>query len=154
MGLDRCGAEERRPNKQLGEFGKEEEVSDIEDVDDDDDEGDTDDEVVEIPDDPVMEARLAALRSENALLEARAKQEEEIRAVVIGTAGEWKRNVEALQASLTRAKALIKEREGTAKGGGDGDGGCKPPGPNGRGSGEDDEDKSKGHSQVAGRDAC
>ena len=154
MGLDRCGAEDRRPNKQLGEFGKEEEVSDIEDVDDDDDEGDTDDEDIEIPDDPVMEARLAALRAENALLEARAEQEEEIRAVVIGTAGEWKRNVEALQASLTRAKALIKEREGAAKGGGDGDGGCKPPGPNGRESGEDDEDKSKGQSQVAGRDAC
>ena len=148
MGLDRCGAEERRPNKQLGEFGKEEEVSDIEDVDDDDDEGDTDDEVIEIPDDPVMEARLAALRAENALLEARAEQEEEIRAVVIGTAGEWKRNVEALQASLTRAKALIKEREGTAKGDGGGDGGCKPPGPSRREGGEDDEDKSKDRSQV------
>ena len=142
MGLDRCGAEERRPNKQLGEFGKEEEVSDIEDVDDDDDEGDTDDEVIEIPDDPVMEARLAALKAENALLEARAEQEEEIRAVVIGAAGDWKRYAEALQASLTCAKALIKEREGTAKGDG-GDGGCKPPGPNGREGGEDDEDKKQ-----------
>ena len=136
---------ERRPNKQLGDFIKEDEVSDIEDVDDDDGDEDTDDETIEIPDDPVMEARLAALRAENALLVARAEQEAEIRAVVMGTAGEWKRNVEALQASLNRAKALIKEREGAANGGGDG--GCKPPGPNRRGGRRDDEDNSKDRGQ-------
>ena len=139
---------ERRPNKQLGDFSKEDEVSDIEDVDDDDEDEDTDDELIEIPDDPVMEARLAALRAENALLEARAEQEAEIRAVVMGTAGEWKRNVEALQASLNRAKALIKEREGAANGVGGGDGGCKPPGPNRREGGRDDEDKSKNRGQF------
>ena len=143
MGLDRCGAEERKPNKQLGEPSKEEEVSDVDDVDDNDSEDDTEDEVVEIPDDPIMEARLAALKAEQALLEARAEQEEANRAVVFGEAEEWKRYVEALQASLTCAKALIKEREGTAKGDGGGDGGCKPPGPNGREGGEDDEDKKQ-----------
>ena len=142
MGLDRCGAEERRPNKQLGESSKEEEVSDVGDVDDDDDEGDTDDEVVEIPDDPVMEARLAALKAEHALLEARAEQEEENRAVVFGEAGEWKRYVEALQASLTCAKALIKEREGTTIEDGR-DGGCKPPGPNRHEEDEGDDDKKQ-----------
>ena len=142
MGLDRCGAEERRPNKQLGEFGKEEEVSDIEDVDDDDDEGDTDDEVIEIPDDPVMEARLAALKAEQALLEARAEQEEANRAVVFGEAEEWKRYVEALQASLTCAKALIKEREGLTIEHGK-DGGCKPPGPNRHEEDEGDDDKKQ-----------
>ena len=139
---------ERRPNKQLGEFGKEEEVSDIEDVDDDDGDEDTDDEIIEIPDDPAMEARLAALRAENALLVARAEREAGIRAVVMGTAGEWKRNVEALQASLNRAKALIKEREEAASGVDGGDGGCKPPGPSRHGGGEDDEDKSGDRGQV------
>ena len=139
---------ERRPNKQLEDFSKEDEVSDIEDVDDDDGDEDTDDEIIEIPDDPAMEARLAALRAENALLVARAEQEAEIRAVVMGTAGEWKRNVEALQASLFRAKALIKEREGAASGVSGGDGGCKPPGPSKREGGEDDEDKSKDRSRV------
>ena len=117
-------------------------------MDDVDEDEDTDDEITEIPDDPVMEARLAALRAENALLEARAEQEAEIRAVVMGTAGEWKRNVEALQASLFRAKALIKEREGAANGVDGGDGGCKPPGPNRRGDGRDDEDNSKDRGQF------
>ena len=147
MGLDRCGAEERKPNKQLGEPSKEEEVSDVEDVDDNDDEDDTDDEVVEIPDDPVMEARRAALKAEQALLEARAEQEEANRAVVFGEAEEWKRYVEALQASLTCAKALIKEREGLTIEHGK-DGGCKPPGPNGHEKDEGDDDKGKSHSQV------
>ena len=139
---------ERRPNKQLGDFSKEDEVSDIEDVDDDDGDEDTDDEIIEIPDDPAMEARLAALRAENALLVARAEREAGIRAVVMGTAGEWKRNVEALQASLNRAKALIKEREEAANGVDGGDGGCKPPGPSRHGDGEDDEDKSGDRGQV------
>ena len=150
MGLDKHGAEDRRPNKQHGEFGNEEEVSDIEDVDDDDDEGDTDEEAIEVPDDPVMEARLAALRAENAALVARAKEEESVRALVIGRAGEWKGRVEAIQASLTRAKALIKEREEATNRGGGGEGGCKPlKDPNGRKDHEDDEDTGKGRSQVA-----
>ena len=155
MGLDKHGAEDRRPNKQHGEFGNEEEVSDIEDVDDDGDGGDTDEEDIEIPDDPVMEARLAALRSEHAALVARAKEEEGVRALVIGKAGEWKGKVEAIQASLTRAKALIKEREEATNRGGEGEGGCEPlKGPNGRKDHEDDEDTSKGRNHVVEGDVC
>ena len=150
MGLDKHGAEDRRPNKQHGEFGKEEEVSDIEDVDDDDDEGDTDEEAIEVPDDPVMEARLAALRAENAVLVAQAKEEEGVRALVVGRAGEWKGKFEAIQTELTRVKALIKEREEAIGGGGEGEGGCKPlKDPNGRKDHEDDEDTGKGRSHVA-----
>lgn len=149
MGLDKHGAEDRRPNGQRGEFGNEEEVSDIEDVDDGSDGGDTDEEDIEIPDDPVMEARLAALRSEHAALVARAKEEEGVRALVIGRAGEWKGKVEAIQAALTRAKALIKEREEATNRGGGGEGGCGPlKGPNGREDHEDDEDTSKGRNHV------
>ena len=152
MGLKKYGAEgneNRKPNKQLGEFDNEEEISDIEDVDDSDVEEDSDDEEIEIPDDPRMEARLAELRAQNEALKARAREEEQLRAVVFGRAEEWKRNVEALQASLTRAKALIKEREEAKKKGGEGEGGCKPQkGPNGRGEHEDDEDTSKGQNQV------
>ena len=149
MGLDKHGAEDRRPNGQRGELGDEEEVSDIEDVDDGSDGGDTDEEDIEIPDDPVMEARLAALRSEHAALVARAKEEEGVRALVIGRAGEWKGKVEAIQAALTRAKALIKEREEATNRGGGGEGGCGPlKGPNGREDHEDDEDTSKGRNHV------
>ena len=149
MGLDKHGAEDRRPNGQRGEFGNEEEVSDIEDVDDGSDGGDTDEEDIEIPDDPVMEARLAALRSEHAALVARAKEEEGVRALVIGRAGEWKGKVEAIQAALTRAKALIKEREEATNRGGGGEGGCGPlKSPNGREDREDDEDTSKGRNHV------
>ena len=153
MGVDKRGAEDRRPNEQCGEFGNEEEVSDIEDMDDDgdgsDDTDDTDEEDIEIPDDPVMEARLVALRLENAALVARAKEEEGVRALVIGRAGEWKGKVEALQAALTRAKALIKEREEATNGGGEGEGGCEPlKGPNGRKDHEDDEGTSKGQNHV------
>ena len=149
MGLDKHGAEDRRPNEQRGEFGNEEEVSDIEDVDDSGDGGDTDEEDIEIPDDPVMEARLAALRSEHAALVARAKEEEGVRALVIGRAGEWKGKVEAIQAALTRAKALIKEREEATNRGGGGEGGCGPlKGPNGREDHEDDEDTSKDRNHV------
>ena len=153
MGVDKRDAEDRRPNKQDGDFGNEEEVSDIEDMDDDgdgsDDADDTDEEEIEIPDDPVMEARLVALRLENAALVARAKEEEGIRALVIGRAGEWKGKVEAIQAALTRAKALIKEREEATNRGGGGEGGCGPlKGPNGREDHEDDEDTSKGRNHV------
>ena len=155
MGLDKHGAEDRRPNKQHGEFGNEEEVSDIEDVDDDDDGGDTDEEDIEIPDDPVMEARLAALRSEHAALVAQAKEEESVRALVIGRAGEWKGRVEVIQASLTRAKALIKEREEATNGGCGGEGGCKPlKDPIGRKDHEDDGDTSKGRYHVVEGDIC
>ena len=154
MGLDKHGAEDRRPNKQHEEFGKEDEVSDIEDVDEDSG-GDTDEEDIEIPDDPVMEARLAALRAENAVLIARAKEEERVRAIVIGRAGEWKGKVEALQASLTRGKALIKEREEATNRGGEGEGGCEPPkGPNRREDHEDDEDTSKGQNHAVEGDVC
>ena len=155
MGLDKHGAEDRRPNKQHEEFGKEDEVSDIEDVDEDSG-GDTDEEDIEIPDDPVMEARLAALRAENAVLIARAKEEEHVRAIVIGRAGEWKGKVEALQASLARGKALIKEREEATNRGGGGEGGCEPPkGPNRREDHhEDDEDSSKGQNHAVEGDVC
>ena len=155
MGLDKHGAEDRRPNKQHGEFGNEEEVSDVEDVDDDDDGGDTDEEDIEVPDDPVMEARLAALRSEHAALVAQAKEEESVRALVVGKAGEWKGKFEAIQASLARAKALIKEREEATNRGGEGEGGCEPlKGPNGRKDHEDDEDTSKGRNHVVEGDVC
>ena len=159
MGVDKRDAEDRRPNKQDGDFGNEEEVSDIEDMDDDgdgsDDADDTDEEEIEIPDDPVMEARLVALRLEHAALVARAKEEEGIRALVIGRAGEWKGRVEAIQAALIRAKALIKEREEATNGGGEGEGGCEPlKGPNGRKDHEDDEDTSKGRNHVVEGDVC
>ena len=156
MGLKKYGAEgneNRKPNKQLGEFDNEEEISDIEDVDDSDveyDEEDSDDEELEIPDDPIMEARLAALRAENEFLKARAREQEDVRAVVFGRADEWKRSVEALQTSLNRAKALIKEREEAKMRGREGEGGCKPQkGPNGRGEHEDDDEgTSKGQNQA------
>ena len=155
MGLDKHGAEDRRPNEQHGEFGNEDEVSDIEDTDGDGDGSDTDEEEIEVPDDPIMEARLAALRSEHAILVARAREEERLREVVFGKAGEMKGKVEAIQAALTRAKALIREREEAINGGGEGEGGCEPlKGPNGRKDHEDDEDTSKGRNHVVEGDVC
>ena len=54
-------------------------VDDDDDIDDDDDgDGDSDDEELEIPDDPAHEARMVALREENAQLESIVLEQNEV----------------------------------------------------------------------------
>ena len=121
--------ENRSPNRQGEMPDNEEEISDDDDdfdiVDEDSDE-DSNDEIIEIPDDPRHLARVAALRAENEALQARAREEEQIRTLVNGTAEQWRTNVEVIQAEVIRLRALIKEREGAAGDGGEGEGVCKP----------------------------
>ena len=145
MVLEKREAEQddRRPNRQRG-VSDNEDISDDDGVADDDGDIDTDDEVIEIPDDPRMVARIAALRAENQALEARAKEEEHVRTLVHGTVEQWKTSVDVIQSEVIRLRALIKEHGGAAGSGGAGEGVCKPQkglhGPRG----DDDEDDTNG----------
>ena len=148
MVLEKREAEEdnRRPRQR--EEPDNEDISDDDNAADDDGDFDTDEEEFEIPDDPRMVARIAALRSENQALEAKAKEEEHIRTLVHGTVEQWKTSVDIIQSEVIRLKALVKEREGTTNAGGGGSGTCKPhkghPGPK-RDDGEDDTSKGQSH---------
>ena len=135
----------RRPRQR--EVSDNEDISDDDNAADDDGDFDTDEEEFEIPDDPRMVARIAALRSENQALEARAKEEEHIRTLVHGTVEQWKTSVDVIQSEVIRLRAMIKEREGTTGAGGGGSGTCKPQkGHHGPRGDDDEDDTSKGQS--------
>lgn len=148
MVVERNEAEDnsRRPRQQ--EAPDNEDISDDDDAADDGEDFDTDEEEFEVPDDPRMVARIAALRAENQALMAKAKEEEGVRTLVHGTVEQWKTSVNVIQSELARLRALVKEREGATVAGGGGSGTCKPykghPGPK-RDDGEDD--TSKGQNQ-------
>ena len=135
----------RRPRQR--EVSDNEDISDDDNAADDDGDFDTDEEEFEIPDDPRMVARIAALRSENQALETKAKEEEHIRTLVHGTVEQWKTSVDVIQSEVIRLRALIKEREGTAGAGGGGSGTCKSQkGQHGPRKDDDEDDTGKGQS--------
>lgn len=127
------------------------EDEDISDEDNDADEGgdyDTDEEELDIPDDPRMVARIVALRNEKQALEAKAKDEEHIRTLVLGTVEQWKTSVDIIQSEVIRLRALIKERKGDIGAGGGGSGTCKPQeGNHGPRKDDDEDDTSKSQGQ-------
>ena len=147
MVLEKRGAEEdnRRPRQR--EVSDNEDISDDDNAADDDGDFDTDEEEFEIPDDPRMVARIAALRAENHALVTKAKEEEHIRTLVHGTVEQWKTSVNVIQSEVIRLRALIKEREGTAGAGGVGEGMCKPQkGLHGPRGDDDEDDTNEGQS--------
>ena len=90
-------------------------VDDDEDIDDDDDDDDdhTDDEEIEVPPDPAHEARLAALRAENAELMAELAEQDR---AIAETAENTRRMMEAIERrreELIRLRAAreLRERE-------------------------------------------
>ena len=135
----------RRPRQQ--EAPDNEDISDDDNADDDDGDFDTDEEELEIPDDPRMVARIAALMAENQALEAKAKEEEHVRTLVHGTVEQWKTSVDVIQSEVIRLRALIKERGGAAGSGGAGEGMCKPQkGLHGPRGDDDEDDTNEGQS--------
>jgi hypothetical protein len=140
--------EDRRPNRQR-DVSDNEDISDEDGAADDDGDIDTDDEVIEIPDDPRMVARIAALRAKNQALQARANEEEHIRTLVHGTVEQWKTSVDIIQSEVIRLRALAEKRGGAASSGGAGEGVCKPQeGLHGPRRDDDEDDTNGGQSQI------
>jgi len=81
---------------------------DIDDDDDDDDDEDSDDEELEIPPDPAHEARMAALRAENAELLRQREAEDRLLQQEISLRDQIFRDVQRMEA---RRQELLEQRE-------------------------------------------